>query len=104
MTHTQMHDLLVQKWELYCWGCDFVAPDPPHLVLDHILPKKDGGSNDLDNRALLCEPYNGAKSNKLTLSALRRQNRRDGYLKGRDAQHPSTCPAPSSGPGSTRGD
>ena len=92
MTHREMHDLLVQQWRLSCWGCDFVAPDPRHLVLDHILPKKDGGSNDLDNRALMCGPCNLAKSNQLTLSALRRQNRKEGYLTARDAQHPINLP------------
>ena len=40
----------------------------------------DGGSNQLDNRALLCQPCNIAKSNRLTMSALRRENTRDGHL------------------------
>ena len=43
-------------------------------------PKADGGSNHLDNRALLCKPCNGTKGNRLTMSALRRQNTKDGHL------------------------
>ena len=34
----------------------------------------------MDNRALLCGPCNMAKGNRLTMSALRRQNTRDGHL------------------------
>ena len=34
----------------------------------------------LDNRALLCGPCNMAKGNRLTMSALRRQNTKDGHL------------------------
>ena len=54
--------------------CDFRAPDPRYLQLDHVDPKADGSSNHLDNQALLCQPCNLAKSNKLTLGALRREN------------------------------
>ena len=64
-----MKDYLVETFGLQCWGCDFQAPDERYLQLDHIDPKADGGSNHLDNRALLCSPCNLAKSNKLTLGA-----------------------------------
>ena len=94
MTHTEMKQLLIQHCGIYCWGCDFIAPDPRHLVLDHINPKADGGTNDLDIRALICTPCNTAKGNRLTLSALRRQNRKDGYLNRRDASTPSPCGRP----------
>ena len=92
MTHGEMRALLIQKWGLQCWGCDFVAPDTRHLTLDHITPKRDGGSNELDNRALLCNPCNGAKGDRMTLTALRRQNRKDSYLTKRDADHPVNIP------------
>ena len=80
LTHRQMKDYLLETFGLRCWGCDFVAPDERHLQLDHVDPKADGGSNHLDNRALLCGPCNIAKGNRLTMSALRRQNTRNGYL------------------------
>ena len=50
--------------------------------MDHNLPKAGGGTNDLDNRAILCRPCNGRKSNTLTLDGLRRANKRDGYWYG----------------------
>ena len=80
LTHRQMKDYLVETFGLQCWGCDFQAPDERHLQLDHIDPKADGGSNHLDNRALLCSPCNLAKSNKLTLGALRRENLKQDHL------------------------
>ena len=80
LTHRQMKDYLVETFGLQCWGCSFTAPDERHLQLDHVDPKADGGSNHLDNRALLCGPCNMAKGNRLTMSALRRQNTRDGHL------------------------
>ena len=98
LTHRQMKDYLVGTFGLRCWGCNFVAPDERYLELDHVDPKADGGSNHLDNRALLCKPCNGAKSNKLTMSALRRQNTREGYLvkpagtKRGDDGHPIRLP------------
>ena len=67
LTHRQMKDYLVKTFGLQCWGCDFQAPDERYLQVDHIDPKADGGSNHLDNRALLCSQCNLAKSNKLTL-------------------------------------
>ena len=87
MSHREMKNLLIQHCGLFCWGCNFIAPDPRHLALDHINPKADGGSNDLDNRSLMCTPCNTAKGNRMTLSALRRQNRKDGYLTKKDSEH-----------------
>ena len=82
MRKAHMVNLLLERYGLQCWGCDFSAPDPRYLDLDHIRPKSDGGSNQIYNRALLCRPCNGAKSNRMTLSDLRRANRKAGYLKG----------------------
>ena len=67
LTHKEMHDILVERFGLRCWGCNFVAPDERYLELDHIDPRSSGGSNQLDNRALLCRPCNQKKSNRLTL-------------------------------------
>ena len=84
LRHAEMHAILWQQFGKQCWGCDFVAPWPEYLELDHVNPKSDGGSNHLDNRALLCRPCNGKKGNRKTLSALRRDNRKDGRLTGLD--------------------
>ena len=79
LTHQEMKDFLTEQVGLTCWGCNFTAPDARYLELDHVTPKSDGGSNHLDNRALLCKPCNLAKSNRKTLSQLRRDNMREGH-------------------------
>ena len=79
---SQMKHLLVEKFRLRCWGCDFVAPDPRYLELDHIRPRNSGGSDDIDNRALLCGPCNKIKRDHATLVSLRKANRQTGHLSG----------------------
>ena len=86
MTHKEMRGILIEQFGLQCWGCDFEAPDERYLELDHVTPKSDGGSNDLDNRALLCRPCNGLKSNRQTMTKLRSDNFKSGYLSTRN--HP----------------
>ena len=78
-SHAEMHQILVNQFGFKCWGCNFVPPDKRYLHLDHIIPKSDGGTNDIDNRALLCQPCNSKKSNTMSLNALRRQNKKEGY-------------------------
>lgn len=80
LTHAEMHEILVNQFGLKCWGCNFIPPDKRYLHLDHIIPKTDGGTNHIDNRALLCQPCNTKKSNTMSLTALRRQNKREGYI------------------------
>ncbi len=80
LRHAEMHDILTNQFGLKCWGCNFIPPDKRYLHLDHIIPKTDGGTNDIDNRALLCQPCNTKKSNTMSLNALRKQNKRDGYI------------------------
>ena len=80
LSHREMKDFLVKTFGTRCWGCDFDHGDDRYLQLDHAEPKADGSSNDLDNRTLLCSPCNLAKSNRITLGQLRRQNAKDGYL------------------------
>ena len=78
-SHAEMKDMLLDQWGpkgvLQCWGCEFSLPDTPrnrrYFDFDHINPKSGGGTNHLDNRAVLCGPCNGQKSDKLTLVALR---------------------------------
>ena len=79
LTHAEMREILVEKFGLKCWGCNYIPPDKRYLHLDHIIPKSDGGSNDIDNRALLCQPCNSMKSNTMSLTALRRQNAQEEY-------------------------
>ena len=79
LSHAEMHEILVNQFGLKCWGCNFIPPDKRYLHLDHIIPKSDGGTNDIDNRALLCQPCNSKKSNTMSLNALRKQNRKEGY-------------------------
>ena len=80
LSHAEMHDILINQFGLKCWGCNFIPPDKRYLQLDHIIPKIDGGTNDIDNRALLCQPCNLKKSSKMSLNALRKQNKRDGHI------------------------
>ena len=83
LRHAEMLEILVQRFGVRCWGCGFEPPgdDARYLELDHINPKSDGGSNDLDNRALLCGPCNQKKSNKLTLRGLWNANKREGHMR-----------------------
>ena len=80
----EMHDMLTARWGYQCWGCDRV--DDENLELDHINPVSAGGSNDLNNRGLLCGRCNKVKDNVLTLIGLREERRRQGRLTGR--RHP----------------
>ena len=79
LTHAEMHEILVDQFGLQCWGCHFQPPDKRYLHLDHITPKSEGSTNQIDNRALLCQPCNSMKSNKMSLTALRRRNKQEGY-------------------------
>ena len=83
-SNPEMKAILIKQWGAVCWGCGFEPPngDDRHFDLDHIMPKAEGGHNHLDNRAILCRPCNGRKGNRMTLTALRQANRRDGYWYG----------------------
>ena len=84
MTRQEIHQVLIKRFGPYCWGCNFKAPDPRYLELDHINPKdgKDGyGQHHINNRALLCKPCNSEKGNRMTLPQLRRINKQKEYMK-----------------------
>ena len=51
-----------------------------NLELDHNTPRSNGGLNHITNRVLLCGSCNRAKSNTLTLSGLRRLNKKNGWM------------------------
>ena len=72
---------LMEKFGSRCQGCNRFFDDPRYLQLDHNTPRADGGVNHISNRILLCGPCNQLKSNLLTLSGLRRENEKRGYMK-----------------------
>ena len=80
MSRAEMYEYLLAQYGQKCQGCDRVFDDPRYLELDHNTPRSDGGLNHITNRILLCGPCNRLKSNQYTLSGLRRQNRKLGYM------------------------
>ena len=85
-TYEQMKGYLIQWFGARCWGCDFVAPESKlhspdtYLELDHSEPASGGGSNEITNRALLCRPCNGRKSDTGTIVGLQKAA---GYATGK---------------------
>ncbi len=79
-TRAEMYEYLLAQQGQRCQGCDRAFDDPRYLELDHNTPRSDGGLNHITNRILLCGPCNKLKSNQYTLSGLRRQNKKLGYL------------------------
>ena len=75
-----MLEFLLNQEGSKCQGCDREFDDPRYLELDHNTPRSDGGLNHISNRILLCDPCNKLKSNKYTLSGLRKENIKLGYL------------------------
>ena len=82
-TREEMKNILIAEFGAKCWGCGFQPThnDDRYLHLDHINPKSGGGLNTIDNRSILCQPCNSAKSNTMTLVGLRKQNKREKRLK-----------------------
>ena len=72
---------LMEKYGSRCQGCNRFFDDPRYLQLDHNTPRADGGVNHISNRILLCGPCNQLKSNLFTLSGLRQENEKRGYMK-----------------------
>ena len=79
-TRAEMYSHLLDQSGPRCMGCDRVFDDPRYLELDHNTPRSDGGLNHISNRVLLCGPCNRLKSNTFTLSGLRRENGKRGYM------------------------
>ncbi len=80
MSRQEMLNFLLHKYGMQCQGCGRRFDDERYLELDHNTPRSDGGLNHISNRILLCGPYNKAKSNKYTLSGLRKFNKENGWL------------------------
>ena len=81
MSRAEMYDFLLTQHGSKCQGCDRIFDDPRYLDLDHNTPRSDGGINHVSNRILLCGPCNRLKSNTFTLSGLRRENKKRGYMR-----------------------
>ena len=79
-TRKETYDHLLDQNGSRCMGCDRTFDDPRYLELDHNIPRSDGGINHVTNRILLCGPCNKLKSNIYTLSGLRRENKKRGYM------------------------
>ena len=86
MSRAEMYEVLLSHNGMKCQGCDRAFDDPRYLELDHNTPRSDGGINHVSNRILLCSPCNRAKSNTLTLSGLRRHNKKNGWMAGMQAE------------------
>ena len=83
MKRAEMMDALIARDGIQCQGCGREFDSQRYLELDHKTPRSEGGSNDLENRVLLCGPCNRTKSNTLTLTGLRKQNSKDGFAVAR---------------------
>lgn len=86
MSRAEMVDYLLDQQGWKCQGCDREFDDPRYLELDHNTPRSDGGLNHISNRILLCGPCNKLKSNTYTLSGLRRQSKKQGYMVGQQTK------------------
>ena len=80
MSRADMYAHLLAQHGQRCQGCDRAFDDPRYLELDHNRPRSDGGWNHITNRVLLCGPCNRVKSNTYTLSGLRRENGKRGFM------------------------
>lgn len=79
-TRAEMYAHLLEQNGPVCQGCDRTFDDSRYLELDHNTPRSDGGWNHISNRILLCGPCNRLKSNRFTLSGLRGENKKRGYM------------------------
>ena len=80
MSRAEMYEHLLAQYGQRCQGCDRTFDDRRYLELDHNTPRRDGGLNHITNRVLLCSPCNRLKAHRFTLSGLREQNRKLGYM------------------------
>ena len=75
---SELREQLIVRDGQRCQGCGWEARQPEYLQIDHNRPKSLQGTDEMDNLALLCEPCNRKKSNKLTLHELRLERASDG--------------------------
>ena len=76
----ELRDKLLIRDGQRCQGCGWEPPYPDYLEVDHKKPRSLGGSDEMNNRTLLCNPCNRLKSNKLTLRELRDERLGEGRI------------------------
>ena len=86
MKREQMVAALIARHGIACQGCGRRFDSARYLELDHHVPRSEGGSNELENRVLLCGPCNRTKGSTLTLTGLRKKNRQMGFMAGQGAE------------------
>ena len=79
-SNIQRKDILVEQHGMICQGCGFKPPDKRYLELDHDMARVSGGSNNIDNRILLCAPCNKKKGAGWNLWKLRKENKKEGLM------------------------
>lgn len=95
LSRADMIERLQDEYGLVCRGCDREFDDPRYLQLDHNTPRADYGLNHISNRILLCGPCNQLKSHTLTLSGLRLENKKRGFMQSKPRE--KTRPRPRQG-------
>jgi 5-methylcytosine-specific restriction endonuclease McrA len=61
----QFLDVVLAKTQGCCFYCgDKIAFRDMTASVDHIVPKDDGGTDDIENLIAACKPCNGAKGNR----------------------------------------
>ncbi len=80
MNRAEMVEYLLKQEGSKCQGCNRIFDDSRYLELDHNTPRADGGINHISNRILLCSPCNKLKRHYYTLSGLRGENKKHGYM------------------------
>ena len=66
-----------------CQGCGWEPEYADYLQVDHKKPKTLKGKDEMENYALLCDPCNRKKSNKLTLRELQNVRVEEGRMDGK---------------------
>ena len=78
----ELRENLIVRDGQRCQGCGWEPQWPDYLQVDHKRPKALGGEDVMDNYALLCDPCNRKKSNRLTLAELRQARASEGWVDG----------------------
>ena len=80
MSRREVREHLMLSNGMRCQGCGWEPPYLDYLQVDHKKPRSLGGVDEMDNFALLCDPCNRLKSNKLTLAELRLLRSEEGRM------------------------
>ena len=72
--------IIRQGMQIKCEGCDRILPHEDYIEVDHDKPRHAGGKDTIENYNLLCGPCNRRKSHKYTISGLRIENKKRGFM------------------------